>query len=93
MLRQASSIYTDFGDDEAEVLVHGIIDGYIEYEDEILLYDFKTDHVSKHKSEKEIIDGYRGQLLLYKEALQEALKKPVKTVYLVLLSQKKLVLL
>ena len=93
MLRQAKTIYHNFGDDDAEVLIHGIIDGYIEFEDEVILYDFKTDHISAAKTEEALIDSYRGQLMLYKEALQNALKKPVESVYLILLSQKKMVTL
>lgn len=93
MLKQANSIYQDFGDESAEVLIHGIVDGYIEYEEEIYLYDFKTDSVHGGKTEQSIVQAYQGQLYLYKQALEEALNKPVTNSCLVLLSLQKMVLL
>ncbi|WP_207940292.1 helicase-exonuclease AddAB, AddA subunit [Enterococcus sp. DIV2402] len=85
MLKDAQTVFLDFEEPGAELLVHGIIDGYIELDDYIILYDFKTDAVYANNEEK-IQQQYQGQLRLYKEALQQSLKKPVTETYLVLLN-------
>lgn len=84
MLYPAKEIFAEF-DSEDELLIHGIVDGYLEYEDHIVLYDFKTDHLPADQSPQLLSDRYRGQLRLYQKALEEALAKPVTEVYLVLL--------
>ena len=43
--------------------------------------DYKTDYV-KGDNEQELIDKYKGQLNIYKRALEQALNKKVKEVYL-----------
>ena len=86
MLKAASEIYQDFDDPTSELLIHGIIDGYLEFEDHVVLYDFKTDHLTKQQDASQILARYRGQLRLYAQALEQALEKPVKETYLVLLS-------
>ena len=91
MLKEAQDVYLDFDEEGAELLIHGMIDGYIEYDDHVVLYDFKTD--SFIKDEAAFIQNYQGQLRLYKEALQEALNKPVADVYLIALSAKKIIAL
>lgn len=91
MLKEAQDVYLDFDEEGAELLIHGMIDGYIEYDDHVVLYDFKTD--SFIKDEAAFIQNYQGQLRLYKEALQEALNKPVTDVYLIALSAKKIIAL
>lgn len=82
------------GTGEERVLVHGIIDGYIEYEDHIVLYDFKTNHFKPGESveefRKRMEEEYSGQLYLYKMALQNALHKKVSASYLVLLQDEPL---
>ena len=90
MLKDARKIFLDFDEADAELLVHGIIDGYIELEDHIILYDFKTDGVHGEQGEQKLVNQYKGQLRLYKEALQEGLGKPVSETYLVLLNAQKL---
>lgn len=89
MLKDAQTVFLDFEESGAELLVHGIIDGYIEFEDQIILYDFKTDAVYAG-NEVQLQQQYQGQLRLYKEALQQALKKPVTKTYLVLLNGQKI---
>ena len=69
-------------DIEEHVLVQGIIDlYYIDTQDEITLVDYKTDYVQKGH-EIELIQKYKEQLELYKNALEEALGKKVKNVYI-----------
>lgn len=61
-----------------QVLLHGIIDGYLESADGIILVDYKTDHLYPGFGAAEVVDRYRGQLNLYKQAL--TLMKPVPVV-------------
>lgn len=90
MLKNAQQIFMDYDDTEDDLLIHGIIDGFINYEDHLVLYDLKTDHVIGGNIEP-LKEKYRGQLKLYQEALEEAYQKPVTEVYLVLLSGRQLV--
>jgi ATP-dependent helicase/nuclease subunit A len=93
MLKEADTIFEGFDEPDAPLLIHGIIDGYIELADEIILYDFKTDDVfgSQAQIEKKMRERYYGQLKLYCQALEKALNKPVKQTYLVLLKPKMIV--
>lgn len=91
MLKDAQNVFLDFDEEGAELLVHGIIDGYIEFEDHLVLYDFKTDAIHGENSEQHLVNQYQGQLRLYKEALEQALSKPVTETYLVLLKGKKII--
>ncbi|MFD1428721.1 helicase-exonuclease AddAB subunit AddA [Lacticaseibacillus mingshuiensis] len=54
-------------DDQADVLVHGIIDGYFEENGALTLFDYKTDRIGD--SVAPILARYRGQLNSYAEAL------------------------
>lgn len=67
---------------EEKILVQGIIDlYYINQYDELILLDYKTDFVQNGK-ETELIDKYKKQLDLYKNALEEALKRKVSKTYI-----------
>lgn len=83
MLLPANKLFSDYQNHD-EILIHGIIDGYLELEDKLILYDLKTDYYSPER-EQSLIDRYRGQLHLYKDALEKAKQKPVKAAYLVFL--------
>lgn len=64
-----------------QVLIHGIIDGYLMTDDGITLVDYKTDHLADSDpaiATQQIVDRYRGQLNLYKQALN--LMEPVPVV-------------
>lgn len=75
---KAKEIYGE--DTEEEVLVQGIIDlYYITYDDKLILVDYKTDRV---KTEKELIEKYKTQLDIYKDALEKALRKKVDKIYI-----------
>ena len=76
----SNEIYND-GTDE-KILVQGIIDlYYIDKNDKLVLVDYKTDYVANN-NEQELIDKYKGQLKIYKTALEQALNKPVEAVYI-----------
>ena len=67
---------------DENILVQGIIDlYYINKEGKVILVDYKTDYVEKAK-ENELIDKYRGQLEIYKRALEQSLNKKVEAVYI-----------
>ncbi|MBB1078399.1 helicase-exonuclease AddAB subunit AddA [Limosilactobacillus sp. STM2_1] len=58
--------------DDERILIHGIIDGYLKTDKGIILVDYKTDHINTNYQEFDLArikDRYRGQLELYKEAL------------------------
>ncbi len=65
---------------QESILVQGIIDlYYIDKDDHLVLVDYKTDYV---QNENELIQKYKVQLELYKEALEKALAKKVDRVYI-----------
>lgn len=72
-------------------IVQGIIDCYFEEEDGLVLVDYKNSTVGDKSREEVIIDRYRKQIELYKEALEAAEGKPVKEAYLYLFEQNKFV--
>lgn len=92
MLIHPSDIFEDYpklGTNEDDLLIHGIIDGYIEVEDKLTLFDYKTDYLPNNASQAKIealIDRYRGQIYLYRRALELATGKKVERAVLVLLS-------
>ena len=61
--------------EEDEVLLQGIVDAFIVEDDGIILVDYKTDRV---KSEEELRERYRKQIMLYSDALEAILGKRVK---------------
>ena len=76
----AREIYDE--DVEEEILVQGIIDlYYINQKDEIILVDYKTDHVENGK-ESELVEKYISQLELYQKALEESLQRKVGKTYI-----------
>lgn len=87
LLLPANQVFQDLHDDQAKILIHGIIDGYFEDADGITLFDYKTDHVIPgDKGVAKIKDRYSGQLNLYAQALSDMTGKPVVHKYLFLLS-------
>ena len=68
--------------EDETILVQGIIDLYAVLEDEkILLLDYKTDFV-ENGNENILIEKYKNQLKIYKQALEESLGKKVEEVYI-----------
>lgn len=69
------------GTDE-KILVQGIIDLYfVDKEGRLILVDYKTDYVANN-DEQELINKYKGQLAIYKRALEKALNRKVEAVYI-----------
>ena len=76
----ADEIYKNKIDEK--ILVQGIIDlYYINNDDKLILVDYKTDFVADN-NEQELVDKYKGQLYIYKRALEKSLNKEVEAVYI-----------
>ena len=54
---------------QEDFVVRGILDGYLLYDDKIVLFDYKTD---RYEFSSQLIERYRGQLELYAEALSRS---------------------
>ena len=71
----AKDVYDDAKDEM--ILVQGIIDlYYIDKDGKLVLVDYKTDYVEAGK-ENELVEKYKEQLYLYKDALEKALNRKV----------------
>ncbi|CAI3349605.1 helicase-exonuclease AddAB subunit AddA [Enterococcus cecorum] len=89
MLKEANEIFQDFDEKESHMLVHGVVDGYFIENEQIILFDFKTDYF-KNNIEETAKERYYGQLKLYSQALSQALQLPVSERKLVLLTHQKI---
>ena len=69
---------------QEDFVVRGILDGYLLYEDRIVLFDYKTD---RYDEPSQLVDRYRGQLALYEEALSRAYSIENIEKYLILLGK------
>ena len=69
---------------QEDFVVRGILDGYLVYEDKIVLFDYKTDH---YEYPSQLIERYRGQLSLYAEALSRSYQIDKVEKYLILLGK------
>ena len=93
-LLSAKTLFDDFSDANAKILVHGTIDGYFITNNGIILFDYKTDHVDKSHLDKSIDllkEKYTGQLRLYERAINEFSTKKVIGKYSILLDAKQAV--
>ena len=76
----ANQIYDE--DIKENILVQGIIDLYFINENgQVVLVDYKTDYV-ENGNEIELVDKYKSQLNLYKQALENALGAKVDKAYI-----------
>ena len=73
--------YINAKEDGEDILVQGIIDlYYIDKNDNLVLLDYKTDF-AKPGDEMTLIERHKPQLMIYKEALENALNKKVDKIY------------
>lgn len=79
----ASEVIEDLEDCKEELLIQGVIDCYFEEEGELVLVDYKTGNVFDGNVER-IVERYRVQMELYKEALERISGKRVKESYIYL---------
>lgn len=59
---------------EDSIIIQGIADCVFEENGKLILVDYKTDRV---KSENELLDRYKKQIMFYKSAVAKTLNKPV----------------
>ena len=67
------------GESDETILIQGIIDAYIEKDDNIILVDYKTDNVRDAES---LIKRYKTQLMLYKKSLEMSTGKTVNDIFI-----------
>lgn len=86
MLINAGDLFNELNNDDGQILIHGIIDGYLVTDKGIDLFDYKTDHLRSgdDKSKQQIINKYQGQVNLYAAALRQMTGQPVNHRYLYL---------
>lgn len=85
---KASDIYLDkeiSKEDDEDILIQGIIDLYYKnLEGQYILVDYKTDYI-KNNTEKEIrelVEKYKIQIDIYRNALEDSLKQKVEHSYI-----------
>ncbi len=88
-VRKETPFVIKHGLDGRTVLVQGTIDCWFEEGEKLCLLDYKSNYVDLSEKESELErlkDEYRPQLKLYKEALENILKRTVEESYLYLFS-------
>ncbi|WP_285015112.1 helicase-exonuclease AddAB subunit AddA [Lactococcus garvieae] len=70
---------------QEQYIVRGICDGFIKFEDKIILFDYKTDYFRNKAQIAEIKKNYEVQMELYAEALRKAYHVNQVDKYLILL--------
>lgn len=86
LMLEAQDIFNDIQSDQDHILVHGIVDGYFQGEEGLVLFDYKTDqvaHLGEVEAKKRLMNKYRGQLILYRQALESILNTPVQHTYII----------
>ncbi|WIV10640.1 helicase-exonuclease AddAB subunit AddA [Proteiniborus sp. MB09-C3] len=81
VLKKKASEVLGVEDCKENVLIQGIVDCYFEEDDGLILIDYKTDSILEGNLEN-IVDKYRGQMMLYKEALEKITERKVKEIYI-----------
>ena len=66
------------------MLLQGIIDLFFEEGGQLVLVDYKSDHPGRARDE--ILDSYGLQINLYRQALEQIQKRPVKAAYIYMLA-------
>jgi ATP-dependent helicase/nuclease subunit A len=77
----AERIFENLPECHEQVLIQGVIDLFFTEEDELVLVDFKTDRITPDNYD-DLLNQYRVQLELYREALQNICGRQVKETYL-----------
>lgn len=76
MLLPGEKLFQNLTEQDGQILVHGIIDGYLVTPDGVELFDYKTDHVTKSQF-PQLRQRYQGQLALYASALASMVDCPL----------------
>ena len=87
MKDKISNLIEDFRIDD-QVLVQGVVDFFVVYDDKAVLIDFKYTNT---KNEKVLIERYKNQLKLYKNAIKNSFNISKIDTYLLSLKDKNLI--
>ena len=72
--KKAKELYND-SESDIDVILQGVVDLFIKISDEeAIIVDYKTDHVTSRNGEEVLRDRHREQLRIYKEAVAEYYK-------------------
>ena len=72
--KKAKKLYDD-SESDIDVILQGVVDLFIKIsDDEAIIVDYKTDHVTSKNGEEVLRDRHREQLRIYKEAVAEYYK-------------------
>ena len=72
--KKAKELYDD-SESDIDVILQGVVDLFIKISDEeAIIVDYKTDHVTSRNGEEVLRDRHREQLRIYKEAIAEYYK-------------------
>ena len=63
---------------DTKILVQGVVDLILEFDNHIILIDYKYSNLQIDK----LVDKYKMQIMLYKQAIERAFKKPVTKAYI-----------
>ena len=88
ILESADSYYSGVHDDA--ILLQGVIDCALIEEKEMIVLDFKTDHISPSNFQSKI-DQYTAQVQTYAKALSRIYNRPVSAAYIYFFSSEQLV--
>ena len=69
----AAEVFPEQETEGEKILVQGIADCVLDEGESLVIIDYKTDHAAR----EQIAERYRGQLMLYKRAVEAMLGKPV----------------
>ncbi|RKQ31304.1 helicase-exonuclease AddAB subunit AddA [Oceanobacillus halophilus] len=91
----ASDVYAAWSSTEERVLIQGVIDCLIPWEDGWIILDYKTDAILEDSISEDLkqklIKRYETQMDLYRHAIEAIWKQPVKETYLYFFSKQLLV--
>lgn len=91
----ASKVYATWASEtEENVLIQGVIDCLIPKDDGWIILDYKTDAINEEDSDKikeKLVKRYETQMELYRYAIEQIWKQPVKETYLYFFSKELLV--
>ena len=72
--KKAKELYDD-SESDIDVILQGVVDLFVKISDEeAIIVDYKTDHVTSRNGEEVLQDRHREQLRIYKEAVAEYYK-------------------
>jgi len=94
MLINPQKIYSDYPESDDQILIHATIDGFLEFNQTVVLFDYKTDYLADDtpfSDVEKLKNRYQNQVTMYSKILENALQKKVVQAKLIFLCQNYLV--